>query len=112
MTRLNDAERTLARSVHARPSVDSRYWDAAIAAIADRDDLLDAINTTLDALLDFACESGEHLTCSEIESLAALYRVAGREDDAAAILAPESSHVYNEEEDDQHYIAGLKAEED
>lgn len=59
MTRLNDEERALARGLHAIPAVDGRYYDAVSAAIADRDDLLDAATSggeevnTMEQKLDF-----------------------------------------------------------
>jgi len=47
--RLHPDDRRAARGVHVRPSVDGRYWDAVNAAIADRDELLDAIREAVEA---------------------------------------------------------------
>jgi hypothetical protein len=63
----------------------------------------DTVNEFLDRIFDFAYEAGDALTCGEIEALADLYRVAGRDTDANKILSPDSSHVIEDAPGDQHY---------
>ena len=64
-------DRHLARGVHVRPSADGRYWDMVNAAIADRDELLEAARKVVDdADWDSAPHAFQHLRdlIEEVES--------------------------------------------
>lgn len=63
-----------------------------------------AATAACDALFYFAIESGEHLTCTEIETLVALYRILGRDVEADEILSADASHATSDEEGDEHYV--------
>lgn len=70
--------------------------------------IIEAANDVCSALFDFAVESGEHLTCLEIDTLAALYRALGRDEAAKDILDRRSSHALHDEEGDDHYYRSNK----
>ena len=69
--------------------------------VADRNEqVYYAATAAVDALDSFLYESGEHLTCGEIEAMARLYEALGQE---VAFLDKESSHVAHDEEGDDHW---------
>lgn len=82
------------------PTTPTRTPDEQVIDIAMQAEL------TLNALIDFAIEAGEHLTCTEIESLAALYRAAGMDQAADEIVGPTASHARHDEPGDDHYLGG------
>jgi len=100
VTRLNDTEREIARGVHARPSVDGHYWDAATAAIADRDDLLDAI-AALEEVWEALAETAPHFSCGEMETLLDLLHLAGH-DKLEAVVRWHHAQSDEEEDYDSH----------
>lgn len=71
--------------------------------------LVQAVNDFLDTIYDFALESGEHITCREMNSLADLYRAAGRSEEARDVI---EAHGLTDEEGDDHYTGENNEEED
>jgi len=113
--RLNDTEREIARGVHARPSMDGRYWDAVMAVIADRDDLLDEIEQlrriaeaarAIDLFSIALCESeGRGFSCSEIEEYADLMCAIDRHELATEIIGSHALEDTEEDEDMPEHLA-------
>lgn len=73
-----------------------------MADTATREEAIVAAATELlDIVWHFAVESGEQWSCTEINALAALYRAAGRDDEADELLADDSSHIADDDEDER-----------
>ena len=72
--------------------------------IADRnEEVYAAALAVADDLFNFLVESGEHLTCAEIETMAGLYEALGRNEDAKALIDPDNAHASHDEEGDMHF---------
>lgn len=65
-----------------------------------RDEIIAQVEDVLDTLTALVAESGEHLTCSELESLCRLAEMIGRDDWAEGARR---CHAESDEEGDLHY---------
>ena len=65
----------------------------------------EAASHMADRLFEALNEEGRHLSCGEYDSVVAVFKALGYKDTVDILLSPESDHVANDDEGDEHFVA-------